>query len=140
VADADLSAACAEPDLNVLDLGFFNSIQSLQDRTTPRTEEQLIAEVERAYWASSPEILNKTFLTLQYMMEHIMKHEGKNDFRLGHIKKDALLRANDLPVSLSCDPATYVGAIDFMARNPRTRVEDAVEDVTAIVDVTRQLL
>jgi hypothetical protein len=48
---------------------------------------------------------------------------------------DALLRANDLPVSLSCDPATYVGVIDFIARNPRTRVEDAVEDVTAIVDV-----
>ena len=45
------------PDMNILDLGFFNSIQSLQDRTTPTTIDQLVAEVERAFWAQTPATL-----------------------------------------------------------------------------------
>ncbi|CAB1112923.1 unnamed protein product [Ectocarpus sp. CCAP 1310/34] len=47
------------PDCNILDLGFFNSIQSLQDRTTPTTVEELVAEVERALWAQKPETLGR---------------------------------------------------------------------------------
>lgn len=35
------------PDTNILDLGFFTSIQSLQDRTTLRTVGELVAEVKR---------------------------------------------------------------------------------------------
>ncbi|CAB1102617.1 unnamed protein product [Ectocarpus sp. CCAP 1310/34] len=53
------------PDMNVLDLGFFNSIQSLQDRTTPTTIDQLVAEVERAFWAQSPGAVDRVWTTLQ---------------------------------------------------------------------------
>ncbi|CAN0260747.1 unnamed protein product, partial [Pylaiella littoralis] len=71
--DLDVVAACTadgwniklinqpsnSPDTNILDLGFFNSIQSLQDRTTPRTVDELIAEVKRAFHAQTPTILGK---------------------------------------------------------------------------------
>lgn len=36
-------------DLNILDLGFFNSIQSIQYKTTSRTLEGLVAVVDRAF-------------------------------------------------------------------------------------------
>ncbi|CAM9287194.1 unnamed protein product, partial [Ascophyllum nodosum] len=39
------------PDTNILDLFFFNSIQSLQDRTTLRTVDELIEEVQRVFAA-----------------------------------------------------------------------------------------
>lgn len=39
------------PDLNILGLGFFNSIQSLQDRTTPRTTNSSPPRT----WRSPPE-------------------------------------------------------------------------------------
>jgi hypothetical protein len=100
------------PDLNVLDLGFFNSIQSLQDQNTPQTEEELIAEVERAYWSSSPVTLNKTFLTLQFILT-----------------KEALIHINELPVSLPCDPDTYEHAQQFLVENPRSTPRTVVEDV-----------
>lgn len=37
------------PDCNVLDIEFFNAMQSLQDRTTPRHKDELIAEVKRVF-------------------------------------------------------------------------------------------
>jgi hypothetical protein len=37
------------PDLNVLDLGFFNVIQSLQHQTYTRTVQELILAVETSF-------------------------------------------------------------------------------------------
>ncbi|ETI40837.1 hypothetical protein F443_13850 [Phytophthora nicotianae P1569] len=73
------------PDLNCLDLGFFASIQSLQSKTIPRTPDELIKE---------------------HVMEQILKNEGRNNYRLGHLHKEKLIRADELPVSLSCDGLT----------------------------------
>ncbi|KAJ0394050.1 hypothetical protein ATCC90586_009234 [Pythium insidiosum] len=76
------------PDLNVIDLGYFNSIQSLQNRCLPASPEALIEEVMRAFSETTATTLNNTFtfLTLQFVMEHIMFHGGRNDFRLGHLR------------------------------------------------------
>jgi hypothetical protein len=38
------------PDMNVLDLGFFNSLQSLASTTNSSDMDELIANVEKAYW------------------------------------------------------------------------------------------
>ncbi|KAE8900838.1 hypothetical protein PF005_g10447 [Phytophthora fragariae] len=42
--------------------------------------------------------LNKTFISIQLIMEDIMKHDGGNAFRLRHMHKDRLLRAGELAV------------------------------------------
>ena len=47
------------PDINILDLGFFNSIQSLQDRTTLNTVDELVNEVKRAFSAPDPVVLDR---------------------------------------------------------------------------------
>ena len=60
------------PDTNVLDLGFFASIQSLQDRTRARTIDDLIREVEMAWEAAAPAKLGKVWTSLQASMEQIL--------------------------------------------------------------------
>ena len=57
------------PDMNLLDLGFFNSIQSIQNKKTVRTLDELIAEVLKAFnHEQNKKNLNKVFLSLQQAM------------------------------------------------------------------------
>ncbi|XP_050233446.1 uncharacterized protein LOC126681932 [Mercurialis annua] len=46
------------PDLNILDLGFFNAIQSLQHKKCPRTIDELVTTVEEAFYEYPIENLN----------------------------------------------------------------------------------
>ncbi|KAG1709291.1 hypothetical protein DVH05_019934 [Phytophthora capsici] len=72
-----------------------------------KTAEGLIVEVEMAFASTTTSTLNKTFLSVQLIKQSIMRHNGGNAFRLSHIQKGKLLRAGELPDSLSCDPALY---------------------------------
>lgn len=56
------------PDTNILDLGFFNSSLSLQDRFTPRTVDQLVAEMRTAFTEQRPAFLGKIGTTLQAIL------------------------------------------------------------------------
>ncbi|KAF0684476.1 Aste57867_23545 [Aphanomyces stellatus] len=53
------------PDTNILDLGFFAAIQSLQHRTSARSIDELVVNVVRAFDEFPLERLERTFLTLQ---------------------------------------------------------------------------
>lgn len=46
------------PDTNTLDLGFSNPIQSLQDRTTPKTVDELVGEVVGDFYAQNEDTLD----------------------------------------------------------------------------------
>ena len=80
------------PDTNILDLGFFNSIQSLQDRTTLSTVNEMIAEIRRAIAAQKPETLGKMWTTLQAVLQDIMLAKSDNTFKLPHVGKDEAVR------------------------------------------------
>ena len=73
------------PDLNVLDLGYFRALQSVQYRSTCFNANQLIAAVNTAFDTMPANTLNSVFLTLQAVMELIMKHDGGNTFKLPHL-------------------------------------------------------
>lgn len=90
------------PDLNVLDLGFFNAIQSLQHQASPKTMEELITCVENAFDTLTKEKLDNVFLTLQKCMESTMLASGGNDYKIQHISKEKLRREGRLPVSITC--------------------------------------
>lgn len=49
------------PDFNILDLGFFRAIQTLQYKTCPKTKQELINAAIAAYTAFSPQKLNENF-------------------------------------------------------------------------------
>ena len=81
------------PDFNVLDLGFFRAIQSIQLEREVWGVEKLIDEVQRAFAKMTPKTLNAVFLTLQSVMMAVMEAGGS---------KNRLERENKLPIVLKC--------------------------------------
>ena len=72
------------PDFNVLDLGFFNSIQSL----APTSIDELINCVFKAFDVVEHDKLNKIFLSYQCALESSMSVGGSNKYKLRHIQKN----------------------------------------------------
>ncbi|RHY13927.1 hypothetical protein DYB32_010888, partial [Aphanomyces invadans] len=93
------------PDLNVLDLGFFASIQSLQYKSVSRTVDDIIEATLSAFECLGVEKLENVFLTFQAVMRLVIQHSGDNQFRLPHLGKDALRRAGALMENVSCPVA-----------------------------------
>lgn len=92
------------PDFNILDLGFFNSIQSLQYKTPTAEIDGLITAVNTAFHEVSYMTLDKCFITLQKVMEAAIAHGGGNDFQLPRVSKRHIL-GNMTPTSIALDIA-----------------------------------
>jgi hypothetical protein len=87
----------------VLDLGFFNSLQSLSYDRVSRNLDDLIANVTNEFDNYDPDTLNRVFLTLQGCMIEVMKDGGGNRYKIPHMDKDGLEARGMLPKSLGCD-------------------------------------
>nr|AFM74331.1 tranposase [Pseudo-nitzschia multiseries] len=103
------------PDFNVLDLGFFASIQALQYKKRAKNIDQLIANVEEALVETSTIALNSIFLSLQCALEESIKVQGNNSYKLRHMGKEKLLKEDNLPVSITCDADTVTFAQQTLA-------------------------
>ncbi|KAF0682834.1 Aste57867_25133 [Aphanomyces stellatus] len=90
------------PDLNVLYLGFFASIQSLQYKLVSRTLDDVIRATHAAFDLAGSEALAKVFLSLQAVMRLVLENNGGNQFRLPHLRKNALKRAGALMTNVPC--------------------------------------
>ena len=78
------------PDCNILDLGFFRALQSLQFQREPATTiDGLIANVEAAWEDYDPVSINSVFLTHQSCMNKIIETMGGNGYKIPHIGKKA---------------------------------------------------
>ncbi|XP_058223181.1 uncharacterized protein LOC131332888 [Rhododendron vialii] len=91
------------PNMNVLDLGFFTSIQSLQHQHAPSTIDQLVSVVEKSFEELSSQTLNHVFLTLQTCMVEVMNVYGGNNYKLPHLGKGQLVRIGNLTSHIQCD-------------------------------------
>ncbi|XP_074283945.1 uncharacterized protein LOC141608498 [Silene latifolia] len=91
------------PDLNVLDLGFFRAIQSLQQRKNAYKLDKLVVEVNNAFEKLEVIKLNYVFITLQACMIEVLKRKGGNDYPLPHMHKSKLAVAGLLPDYLTAD-------------------------------------
>ncbi|RLN33604.1 hypothetical protein C2845_PM03G27170 [Panicum miliaceum] len=107
------------PDMNVLDLGFFNSIQSLTDCGNPETIEELIYNVEKEFEEYNETLLNRVFLSLQSCMKEVMRIGGENGYKLPHMNKQRLEREGKLPNRLSCENGLYAIALAHLAQFDR---------------------
>ena len=58
-----------DPDLNILDLSFFSSILSLQEKVVTSNIDDLIKVVRNAFHEVHPEKLQDNFITLQAVMK-----------------------------------------------------------------------
>lgn len=75
------------PDLNVLDLGLFASLQTLQYEKKMRGIEDIVDAVEEAFKTMKWETLDNVFLTLQKCMEALLEVEGSNTYAIPHMGK-----------------------------------------------------
>lgn len=105
------------PDMNVLDLGFFNSIQSLTDCRSPKTIEELIRDVEEEFEDYDVADLNRVFLSLQMCMTEVMKLGGGNKYKNPHMNKRGLEREGRLPRRLSCEKSLYENVVNNLAQS-----------------------
>lgn len=102
------------PDLNVLDLGFFNAIQSLQQKESMKSIDDLIHAVQKAFDEYSCVQSDKKFYTLQTCMVEIMKNKGSNRYKTPHKKKDMLYNQDGIPTQLSCDSELIQEVTDYL--------------------------
>lgn len=73
-------------DLNILDLVFFSSIQSLQHTEVSKSIDKLINVVVKAYEIFLKIISNYVFLTLQSCTIEIMRTRGSHNYKTSHSK------------------------------------------------------
>ena len=75
------------PDLNILDLGYFNSIQSLQHKTRSYTIQQIICNVIKSFQDLEMTTLYNIFVTWQIIMLKIIQAEGDNTYKMPHNRR-----------------------------------------------------
>ena len=88
------------PDLNVNDLGFFNSLQSYYWQTNPKNATDLIAMVEEVFNDYPPVKINRIWLSYLMNLNMVMKHHGSNKYKTPHMNKAKLERGNRLPLTI----------------------------------------
>ena len=88
------------PDTNINDLGFFCALQSSYHGHCPDDESQIIQYVSLAYQEYDQAKINNIWLSLMGVLNSIIEHHGGNDFRLPHLRKAALRREGQLPITL----------------------------------------
>ena len=92
------------PDLNLNDLGFFNSLQSTYYQTCPSNAMELIQMVQETYSEYPAAKINRIWLTLQSCMNEIIKVHGCNQYTIPHMGKEKMEKENRLPVALEVCP------------------------------------
>ncbi|OMO71660.1 hypothetical protein COLO4_28150 [Corchorus olitorius] len=114
------------PDL-ILDLGFFRAIQSLQQKGAPKTVDELVSAVMKAFEEFSSFESNKIFLTLQTVMEKIIERKGCNVYDVPHIGKEKLDREGRLPKVWKCDRTIVQEARELLGDSPTQTSESAAQ-------------
>lgn len=101
------------PDLNILDLGFFNSIQAIQHQHQPKNLDELIACVSEAFEQLQFEPLDNVFMTMQSVMHEVLKCDGGNQFKIPRMSKERKRKEGSFPATLACDRAVYEKAANL---------------------------
>ncbi|XP_019099327.1 PREDICTED: uncharacterized protein LOC109132269 [Camelina sativa] len=115
------------PDLNVLDLGFFIAIQALQHKVCPKNVEELIHAVKMAYEDYPARKINHIFLTLHLCMQETMKIGGSNNYKIPHMRKEALEREGQLPKQIKCNST--------IVENVRNQLREYLQILKIHVDI-----
>ncbi|WOG86286.1 hypothetical protein DCAR_0205487 [Daucus carota subsp. sativus] len=89
------------PDLNILDLGFFRSIQSLMHKKMPKDVDDMMEAVHEAYFELDATTLGNVWLSYQYIMNEVLKVKGSNDYLVPHVNKKKLAAEGKLPFQVT---------------------------------------
>ncbi|GMF38432.1 unnamed protein product [Phytophthora fragariaefolia] len=98
------------PDLNVLDLGIFNALLAIQYRKDTENLDTLIDAVTDAFDKISPSINDKSFVTLQKVMQCVIEKGGRNDYNLPRVRKHYYIGSTS-PVAIPISFANTVKGV-----------------------------
>ena len=93
------------PDLNVLDLGFFRSLQSRVHSSSTNNMAELIDEVERMYWEYDAITMERVWQSLFNVYNSILQVGGGNEYKLPHLNKARAQRDGTLKRSVEVHKA-----------------------------------
>ena len=116
------------PDTNVLDLGFFRSVQSLQIKERATTIDEIVAATEAAWHKIKYETLLNNFRTYKLVLVEILRHNGDNNFKPPHVGKAKLEWQGQLPAQLSCPSDVKDAAVARLATVDAAAYEAAMEE------------
>ena len=85
------------PDLNILDLGLNRALSAKQEKKNCTDVEELIRIVEEVYRDYPNNPINKIYITLMTVTKEIVRSNGDNNYKIPHLRKDALARRGVLP-------------------------------------------
>jgi hypothetical protein len=89
------------PDMNICDLSFFPSIQSLYYKTVGiRNIQDIINAVKKSFDNYDPNNLNRAFLSLFMNYNKVLETKGDNNYKQPHMGKAALERKGTLPITI----------------------------------------
>ena len=77
------------PDLNILDLGFFRSLQAIQQKKGAKDVNPLVSDVQKGFDEIAGDTLLRNFTTLNEVMKCELDNEGGNHFKIPTLKKTA---------------------------------------------------
>ncbi|KAE8771967.1 Transposase [Hordeum vulgare] len=106
------------PDTNILDLGWFASIQSLFQKKMPKTLAEILAKVNQSLAEYPHEKLNRIFLSHQACMREIIRKKGTIHYDVPHLKKKVLEKEGRLPIRLTIDKDFVDEAIEWLNADP----------------------
>jgi len=108
--------------MNVLDLGYFNSIQALQMTKKMGSIQELIGAVVESYEELDRTKLDNIFVTLMGVMEQRLLSKGGNDYSLPHLRKAPRRAAGESLVTLQCN-------LDAVVTGCLARYEDVLTEL-----------
>ena len=100
--------------MNILDLGFFASIQSLQNKIAATDIDQLIAAVLKAFAEVAPKKLADNFITIQAVMNCVLENDGSNNFKAPNLSKAKKRHVGQEITRIHCSHASLRRAERFL--------------------------
>ena len=76
------------PDLNLNDLGFYSSFESLIGNDRPNNLAEWQNVLQKLFWKFPKEKLAKLVKTKKLIINIVIEHQRDNDFKLPHSKKN----------------------------------------------------
>lgn len=102
-------------DLNILDLGLFSALQTLQYQEPWSNIQDVDTAVEMSFDNYSSDRLSKNFITLQYVMHETIKSNGSNGFKPPHNQKYQIEPKSLSSFNIECEDNYIEGARQYSA-------------------------
>jgi hypothetical protein len=104
------------PDLNLLNSGLFNALQSQYMKYAPKNASKMLEAVDKVWKAYPHKKINYMWLTIQMNCDEIIKFNRDNSYKLCHMNKVQLERQCILPTIIQ------------VSKEAQQTIEDGVDE------------